>query len=330
MKKYPTVTVLVTAKNAENTIKDCVESLLKLDYPNYNIYITDGYSDDKTYEILKKLKKKSPRKIKFGRVKGNIAKAHNFMIKKVKSKLIAMTDADCVVDKNWLKNLTFPFESEDIIATVGYCSTPKSVNQLQRLIGMELEDRFIKFPKFITRGPTMNLCVKTNIAKKVKFDERFDVAQETDWGYRLSKHGKIRYSPKAIIYHYHRPTWLSFFKQQFKYGKHMLLLYLKHKRMSTGDHISKPSMILGEIVFLISSLFLIVSIFNGIFVFHTMLMFTLLSVLYFTDILSMTRDIDEILKFFVLYLIRNIAWSLGLFVGIFYLLKTIQTISQRL
>lgn len=329
MKKYPSVTVLVTVKNGETTIKNCVESLLKLDYPNYKIYVTDGYSDDDTYKILRKIKKENSKKIKLERVKGNIAKAHNYMIKKVRSKLIAMTDADCVVDKNWLKNLTFPFESEDIIASVGYCSTPKGVNQLQRLIGMELEDRFIKFPKFITRGPTMNLCVKTNIAKKVKFDERFGVAQETDWGYRLSKYGKIRYSPKAIIYHYHRPTWLSFFKQQFKYGKYMPLLYLKHKRMSTGDHISKPSMILEEIIFLISSLFFIISIFNGIFVFPTMLMFTLLFVFYFNDILSMTRDIDEILKFFVLYLIRNIAWSLGLFVGIFYLFRTSKTTSRR-
>lgn len=321
MKKYPSITVLVTVKNAESTIKDCVESLLKIDYPNYNIYITDGYSKDDTFKILKELKKKNPKKIRLERVKGNIAKAHNYMIKKVKSELIAMTDADCVVDKKWLKNLTPSFKSENIIASVGYCSTPKNVNKLQKLIGMELEDRFKKFQKFITRGPTMNLCVRTGIAKKVKFDERFDVAQETDWGYRLGKYGMMRYVHKAIVYHYHRPTWRSFFKQQFKYGKHMPLLYLKHKRMSTGDHISKPTMILEEFIFLFGCLFMILSIFYGILIIPMILLFLFLFILYFTDILRLTKNVADILLLFGLYLIRTVAWSVGLVFCIFELFK---------
>jgi len=321
MKKYPSVTVLVTAKNAENTIKDCIESLLRLDYSHYNIYITDGYSDDETFKILKKMKKKHSKKIKLERIKGNIAKAHNFMIRKVKTELIAMTDADCVVDKKWLKNLTSQLTSEDIVASVGYCSTPKKVNELQRLIGLELENRFKKFPKFITRGPTMNLCVRTDIAKKVKFDERFDVAQETDWGYRLREYGKIKYAPKAVVYHYHRPTWRSFFKQQFRYGKHMPLLYLKHKRMSTGDQISKPSMICGEFIFLSACFFLFVGLFYETFLVLSKILFTFLIILYLIDILKLTRNIADIILFFGLYLVRTLAWSIGLVFGIFYLFK---------
>jgi len=321
MKKYPSVTVLVTAKNAENTIKDCVESLLRLDYPHYNIYVTDGYSEDDTFKILKELKKKNPKKIRLERVKGNIAKAHNYMIKKVKSELIAMTDADCVVDKEWLKKLTSPFTSENVVASVGYCSTPRDVNKLQKLIGMELESRFKKFSKFITRGPTMNLCVRTHIAKKVKFDEKFDVAQETDWGYRLGKYGKIRYIPKAIVYHYHRSTWRSFFKQQFKYGKHMPLLYLKHRRMSTGDHISKPSMILQEFVFLFGFLFLIISIFFDFSLLIAILLFSFLVILYYIDISQIIEDIIDIPLFFILYFLRSLAWSMGLLIGILGLIK---------
>jgi cellulose synthase/poly-beta-1,6-N-acetylglucosamine synthase-like glycosyltransferase len=319
MKKNPSVTVLVTVKNGESTIKKCVESLLKLDYPKYKIYITDAYSEDNTFKILKELKKKNSKKIKLERVRGNIAKAHNHMIKKVKSDLIAMTDADCVVDKNWLKYLTSAFKSEDIVASVGYCSTPKNVNKLQRLVGMELENRFKKFPKFVKRGPTMNFCVRTDLAKKIKFDERFDVAQETDWGYRLSEFGKIKYVPKARVYHYHRPTWRSFFKQQFKYGKHMPLLYLKHKKMSTGDHISKPSMILEEFAFISTCFFIILSIFNQVFILFIFLSLMILIGTYLSSILTLTKKLDMVIRFFALHVVRNIAWSLGLFVGVFYL-----------
>jgi GT2 family glycosyltransferase len=167
----------------------------------------------------------------------------------------------------------------------------------------------------------MNLCVRTNIAKKVKFDENFDVAQETDWGYRLSKHGKIKYTPESVVYHFHRPSWKSFFKQQYKYGKHMPLLYFKHKKMASGDHISKPLMIFEELIFLFGCLFTLFSFFSGVFIIPATTMFGFLFILYFYEILSLTKKIDHIIKFFILFLVRTIAWTFGLFIGFFYLIK---------
>jgi cellulose synthase/poly-beta-1,6-N-acetylglucosamine synthase-like glycosyltransferase len=319
--KELSVTVLVTAKNAAGTIKKCIESLMKLNYKNYKVYVTDAYSTDGTWNILKKLKKKYRKKLKIERVRGNIAKAHNYMIQRVKTKFIAMTDADCVVDKNWLRNLIYGFTSDDIVATAGFCSTPKTVNKLQKLMGMELEDRFKHFPEFISRAPTMNLCVRTNIAKKVRFDERFDVAQETDWGYRLTKLGKMRYVSNAVVYHFHRPTWKSFFIQQFRYGKYMPLLYLKHRRMATGDHISKPSMIFQEFVFLLFYFFLSLSLFHRKFVVLSVTIFSFLLILYTFDISRLTKRIDDVFLFLILYIIRTVAWSIGLILGLFYLIK---------
>jgi GT2 family glycosyltransferase len=228
-----------------------------------------------------------------------------------------MTDADCVVDENWLKNLISRFSSKEIIATAGYCSTPKTVNTIQRLIGRELEDRFDNFPKFILRAPTMNLCVRTEVAKKVKFDERFDVAQETDWGYRLAKFGRMRYVPKAVVYHYHRPTLKGFFKQQFKYGRNMPLLYFKHMRMSTGDHISKPIMIFQEFIFIFACLFLILSFFNPNFFALAISLFAILFISYLLKSINLVKNIFEIPLFFFLFFFRTVAWTIGLVFGLF-------------
>ncbi len=316
MKKHPSVTVLVTVKNAENTIKDCIESLLRLDYPNYDIYVTDGYSEDDTLGILRKLKKRNPEKIRLERVKGNIAKAHNYMIKRVESELIAMTDADCVVDKKWLKNLISGFTSNNIIATTGFCSTPENVNRLQRLIGMELEHRFKHAPKFVPRGPTMNLCVKTEYAKRIRFDEKFDVAQETDWGYRLTKLGKMRYVSNAIVYHYHRSTFKSFLKQAFRYGRASPFLYLRHIKKSSGDHISKPIMMIQEFLFLCFCLSGLLLIFDIFFIWLTIILLFVLFICYLIDILTYTISPTNMISLVFLYLFRNISWSIGLFFGI--------------
>ncbi len=317
MKCLPWVTILVTVKNSRDTIEKCINSLLKLNYPNYRIYVTDAFSTDGTYEILKKLKKKHPKKIKLERIKGNIAKAHNYMIKKVKTPFIAMTDADCVVDKNWLKNLISGFTSKDIIATAGFCSTPKKVNRLQKLIGLELEHRFKNFPEFISRAPTMNLCVKTSYAKKVKFNEKLEVAQETDWGYRLTKLGKMKYIPKAIVYHYHRPTLKSYFKQQFKYGKQMPLIYLKqYKEKITGDHISTRSIFLQLLFFDLTIFLFFLSIFFKFLFLPSIFLLIFLFIFYLYDILKFTRSIKNIFGLLFIYFLRVIAWTIGILVGL--------------
>ncbi|MEM5843892.1 MAG: glycosyltransferase [Candidatus Aenigmatarchaeota archaeon] len=315
--KEPWVTILVTVKNSKDTIEKCIKSLLKLNYKNYKIYVTDAFSTDGTYEILEKLRKKYPKKILLERIKGNIAKAHNYMIKKVKTPFIAMTDADCVVDRNWLRNLISGFTSREIIATAGFCSTPKEVNWLQRLIGLELEHRFKNFPEFISRAPTMNLCVRTEYAKKVEFDERLEVAQETDWGYRLTKLGKMKYVPKAVVYHYHRATLKGYFIQQFKYGKYAPFIYLKKCRGKImGDHISTPSMFLQLLLFSLAVLFLILSIFLSFFTFLSTFLLTFLVCFFLFDILKFSKSLKEILILIFLYFLRTVAWCLGILFGL--------------
>jgi glycosyltransferase involved in cell wall biosynthesis len=321
--KEPWVTVLVTVRNSKDTIEKCVKSLLNLNYKNYKIFITDAFSTDGTYEILEKLRKKYPRKILLERIEGNIAKAHNYMIKKIKTPFIAMTDADCVVDKNWLKNLISGFTSNYIIATAGYCSTPKEVAWLQKLIGLELEHRFKNFPEFISRAPTMNLCLRAKYAKKVKFDERLEVAQEADWGYRLTKFGKMRYTPKAKVYHYHRATLKKYFIQQFKYGKYMPLLYLKkHRRRITGDHISTPSMLFQLLLFDLMIAFFIFSIFFRILLLPSIFFLIFVILFYLSDIFGITKIPKEIIGLLFIYLLRVIGWTIGIILGLYKIFES--------
>jgi GT2 family glycosyltransferase len=313
--KSPSVTVLVTVKNSASTIKDCIESLLKLNYRNKKIYVTDAYSTDDTWEILKKYGKK----IRLERIRANIAKAHNYMIKRCNTEFIAFTDADCIVDKNWLKYLINAFSEEDVVAAGGLVKTPKKVNNLQYLIGKELEDRFNQFPNYVSRLPTMSLCVRTKLAKKILFDERLDVAQETDWGYRLTKIGRMAYVPKAKVYHYHRPSLKEFFKQQFNYGKFAFFLYFKkgHIKKIIGDEISKTIMMFQIIFLYLTGLFAILTITNNFFIYISLIIFLIQIMLYLAVILRISKNIVEVFQFLFLFLFRNIAWCLGVIRGLF-------------
>ncbi len=320
IKKLPSITIHVTVKNAEATIKKCIDSLLALDYPNKQIYITEAYSTDSTYDILKQF----GNKIRLERLRGNAPSAFNHMINKTSTPFVAFTDADCVVDKNWLKNLIKAFNSDEIIAAGGFCKTPNDVNKLQRLIGIELESRFNEMPRYVTRLPTMNLCVRTKIAKKVKMDETLNVSFEADWGNRITKYGKMVYVPDAVVYHYHRSTLKDFFKQQLNYGKYVIKspsVYIGKNKF--GDYISKPIMGFQLITFNLLLLTLITHLFfsSPFLVLIASLLFIGLLLLFFFDAMSSSRSMYDYYTYPFLFFIRTSAWTLGMIIGIFDILR---------
>lgn len=49
---FPFVTVIVPARNEERNIAFCLESLLALDYPHFEIFVVDDHSTDRTAEIV--------------------------------------------------------------------------------------------------------------------------------------------------------------------------------------------------------------------------------------------------------------------------------------
>lgn len=318
--ELPKVTVGVTCKNSRKTIRRCIDSLLSLNYPQNKckIFVTDSFSNDGTYEILKEYGKK----IRLEQFKSNIAGGHNFIIKNSNSEIIALTDADCLVDKNWLKELVKMFENKEIGAATGLVKTPKNVNKLQEIIGRELEARYEKFPEFVFRGPTMNLAFRTKLAKKILFDERYNVAQETEWGYRFTKHYKMVYAPKAIVYHYHRSTLLGYLKQQFRYGMFVPQIYLTrgHFNKITGDDISRFMMPVQIALFSLIILSYFISIFLNQFLMVGIILFIILVFSYLIDSIKISKNLSDIILFIILFFIRNVAWFIGVTFGVLVML----------
>jgi hypothetical protein len=59
--KWPRVSVLVPAKNEQDTLFDAMQGLLRVDYPNLEIVIIDDRSTDRTGEIAERLAAADPR-----------------------------------------------------------------------------------------------------------------------------------------------------------------------------------------------------------------------------------------------------------------------------
>jgi len=311
------ITVLVTVFNKKETIKDCIDSLLNLNYLPVRIMVLDGGSTDGTCQILEEYNDK----IDLFQLKIGHSNRFNWAFDRVKDELIAMTDADCVVAPDWLDKLVKGFNQNNIIATAGFCGTPKGLSFFQTIVGLELENRFKRFPKYITRAPTMNLCLKTDLARKVRFDEKQLVDIEADFCWRLTKLGKMLYIPEAKVFHYHRSSFKGFFKQQKDYAKWGLRLLTKHGHSAAADQITTLSMSIQIPILSLAILFLALSFWNNLFLYSSLFFFSILLIIYFKNIFEIKPPLSYYPAFLGLFIFRTIAWIYGIIEGIPILIK---------
>lgn len=116
---WPAVSVVITTYNAEKMLADCLDSIVKQDYPKerMEIILVDDMSSDKTLEIARKYTEtiytSGKRICEFGRAQG---------IRNAKYDLILLIDQDNIIpDPDFLKKLVKPFkDNENLVGSFPY------------------------------------------------------------------------------------------------------------------------------------------------------------------------------------------------------------------
>ena len=141
VKKYPSVSVVVAARNESRNIEKCIESLSAQNYPaeKYEIIVADDRSDDGTEEILDRMRGyvKNLRVIHIETVPDGVSPKKNALtaaIEIASGEIIAQTDADCSVPSNWLSDLTGLFTEKVgmVIGVAPYYKGPGLLNSFIR------------------------------------------------------------------------------------------------------------------------------------------------------------------------------------------------------
>lgn len=120
MRNYPFCSIVVLNYYGEKVIGETLNSLLNLNYPKkqYEIIVVDNNSKDKSDEILKRYTSlyKSVKVIFLDKNLG-FSKGNNIGIKKAKGDYVCLVNNDCIVGKNWLKELIIAaISSKEIFA----------------------------------------------------------------------------------------------------------------------------------------------------------------------------------------------------------------------
>ncbi len=102
----PKVSIILNCYNGEKYLSDCLKSIKKQTYKNYELIFWDNCSTDKSKKIFKKYKDK---RFKYFKSKKNtiLSKARNLAIKKATGNWLAFIDCDDI----WYRNKLYEFKN---------------------------------------------------------------------------------------------------------------------------------------------------------------------------------------------------------------------------
>jgi len=226
--QFPFVSIIVAAYNAEKTIEKCLNSLLNLDYPNYEIIVVDNNSSDNTAKIVKKYAEKTKKVIYLFEKKKGWPAARNKGIKYSKAEIVANMDSDCFATRDWLKILVKELLSDPKIGgVVGKTKVEEGKTLAEKYYAQSDPFNFEKklnnpsIPwELIPWGGGNNAYRKVIFDKIGYYDsDTYISGASIDFHQRLKKETtyRIKYVPKAIIYHAPRGSIKEFFKVSAKY-----------------------------------------------------------------------------------------------------------------
>ena len=225
----PKVSVVVACYNGARTLKPCLDSLVQLNYPDYEVILVDDGSTDTTPEIARLY----PTVRYIHQTNHGLSVARNTGIDTAEGEIIAFTDADCRADEDWLFHLVGDLLGSRFAGIGGHNFLPP-------------EDSAVAAAVLVSPGGPAHVMLTDRIAEHIPgcnmvfykwalkeiggFDPIFTKAgDDVDVCWRLQQRGyRIGFNSAGFVWHYRRSTLKAYLKQQSGYGEAEALLVRKH------------------------------------------------------------------------------------------------------
>jgi len=182
--KKPAISVVIPALNEEKYLGKTLASLQKQDFKNFEVIVVDNGSTDNTVQIAKSYGARvffEPRKgVPFARQAG---------FEKAKGKIIATTDADTILPRNWLSKIHQTFlKNPRAVAVTGFFDFYDSSIIFRILFFLLSRLYFLATNSF----SGTNIAIKKEAFEKIGgFNFDYLVGEDTNICRRLKKIGKV-------------------------------------------------------------------------------------------------------------------------------------------
>lgn len=217
----PKVSILISTKNRREDLQLAIASIKQMDYPNelYEIVIVEETNKPESIEGTKYIT--IPEE---GRGFGY---SRNMAVKNARYPIVAFTDDDCQVEKDWLRELVAPFKKGAVAVagavkvkncgTLGYCENTLGFPGG----GIKYIHRAKNKIHAINRISTCNAAFKKEAILKAggfPLDTPFS-GEDFLLAEKVTEGNLCYYNPKAVVYHKPRKNLWAVFKWFIRRGR---------------------------------------------------------------------------------------------------------------
>jgi len=218
--KKKTLSLIVTVYNEAETIENFLASCFKQTLPFDELIIVDAKSTDATVDIIKNFSKKNAVAIRLFIREGNRSVGRNFAVKKSRGQWLAISDAGCVLDKNWLKALSAEQNKTQARVVAGYYQglATSAFEEASIPYFLVMPDR-IQPSRFLPA--TRSMLIEKSLWEKLGgLNEKLDYNEDYQFAHRLKNLDiKIAFSEEARVYWLPPRNILEFCQKIFNFAR---------------------------------------------------------------------------------------------------------------
>lgn len=199
------ISVLVPAHNEENSVGECIKSILQQTRKVDQIVVVNDGSTDRTRDILSLFKNKIT-EVDIEKCTGNKSYAQEYGLSFVTGDIFITTDADTILDREFVANILKDFQNEYVAAVCGYVKSLKfnwltACREIDYALGQSIHKTAQENLNFMLVIPGCAAAYRTSIFRQnVSFDHD-TLAEDLDFTYKLNEAGcKIKFNRQAIVY----------------------------------------------------------------------------------------------------------------------------------
>jgi GT2 family glycosyltransferase len=208
----PRMSVVVATRNRGGSVAATMESVLAGDYPDFDVWLVDQSDDDSTRRALRQVMTDARVNYVHSETRG-VSTARNLGIALSRGELVAITDDDCVVPRDWLFRLGAAFSRSREIGIVFGNVVPEPHDPMRGAVPAYTRDRMVLVRSIREKNLAEGIAACMGIRRLAwqdlgGFDEmlgagaKFASGAETDFTIRMLLAGyAVCETPEVFVVH---------------------------------------------------------------------------------------------------------------------------------
>ena len=243
---WPRISVVVCSYNGSRTLRDCLDGLMRVEYPNFEVIVVDDGSKDSVSAIASEYDVRLIRTENRG-----LSSARNTGMEAATGEIVAYTDDDARPDPHWLYYLADAFRRGTDSGVGGPHHVPPDDGGIAQCVAASPGGpaHVLLSDQSAEHIPGCNMAFRKRALQSIDgFDVRYRTAgDDVDLCWRLAERGlPLGFRAGAMVWHHRRGEVRTYWKQQVGYGRAEALLEAKWpERYNALGHVAWAGSIYG-------------------------------------------------------------------------------------